>query len=79
MKKIITPIVAAACLAVAFTACKKEAKQTKEDQVSASEIAQIKALGFNPEGAKKTSEGYLVEGDIMLSQADLSSVPSSPE
>jgi hypothetical protein len=79
MKKIITPIVAAACLAVAFSACKKEAQQTKEDQVSASEIAQIKALGLNPEGAKKTSEGYLVEGDIMLSQADLSSVPSSPE
>src|SRR5205085_9525462 len=79
MKRVIMPLAAAVCLAVGFTACKKDSKQVKEDQISDSEIAQIKALGLNPEGAKKTAEGLLVEGDIMLSPSDLSSVPTSPE
>src|SRR5215208_5940345 len=78
MKKLITPLIIASCLAIIFSACKKEAKQAS-NEISASEAAQIKALGFNPEGAQKTSEGYLVEGDIMLSNEDLSTVPTSPE
>jgi len=79
MKKMITPLIAAACLAVGFTACKKESKEAKQDEISSSEIAQIKALGFSADGAKKTTEGYLVEGDIMLSKEELTSVATSPE
>lgn len=69
----------AACFAVAFTACKKDVKEASQDQISESTLAQIKALGFNEQGAQKTPEGYLVEGDILLTDEELKSVPTSPE
>jgi len=78
MKKISTFMIAA-ILAVTFTACKKDVKEANEDQISESTLAQIKALGFNEQGAQKTPEGYLVEGDILLTDAELSTVPTSPE
>ena len=78
MKSLMT-LITAACLLAGFTSCKKESKETKAEEVSASEIAQIKALGFNPQGAQKIPEGYLVEGDIILTHENLSEVPTSPE
>ncbi|MFL5774552.1 MAG: hypothetical protein ACJ75F_15415, partial [Flavisolibacter sp.] len=63
MKKISTFILAAT-LAVTFSACKKDVKEVKQDQISESTLAQIRALGFNEQGAQKTPDGYLVEGDI---------------
>jgi Dual-action HEIGH metallo-peptidase len=78
MKKLITPLVAAACLAVGFTACKKDVKG-KDNAISETALSQIKALGFSTVGVQKTPEGYLVEGDINLSDADLNTVPTSPE
>src|SRR3954468_8752728 len=79
MKKLMMPLMAALCLAFVLIACKKETKEVKQDEVSQSTIAQIKALGFNPDGAQKVSEGYLVEGDIIITDAQLSTVPTSPE
>jgi predicted Zn-dependent protease len=79
MKKFLTPFIAALCLAVAFSSCKKDAKVLKTDQVSETALAQIKALGFSTQNAQKVPEGYLVEGDIILTNADLSSSPNSPE
>src|SRR5689334_10100171 len=78
MKKIITPMMAAACLAVGLTACKKDSKPTAQDGLSESTLAQIRALGFSSDGAKAANGGYLVEGDILLSDQDLASKPSSP-
>jgi hypothetical protein len=79
MKKLITPLFAALCLAVGFTACKKEAKETPKDEISASTLAQIKALGFNDQGVQKIPEGYLVEGDIVVTSNELANAPTSPE
>lgn len=79
MKKIIAPLSVVLCLAAGFTACKKDAKEAKQDAISETTISQIRSLGFNADGAKKVAEGYLVEGDIVLTDADLSSAPTSPE
>src|SRR6478672_2787180 len=79
MKKLFMPLMAALCLTLVLFACKKNSKEVKQDEVSQSTISQIKALGFNPDGAKKVSEGYLVEGDIILTDAQLATVPTSPE
>jgi hypothetical protein len=78
MKRFLSPLAAAICFAVALTSCKKDVKPTQEE-VPASVIAQVKALGFNTQGIQKTQFGYVVEGDITLTDADLSQSPSSPE
>lgn len=78
MKRMIKTMIAAS-LAIAFTACKKEAKQTDSNQVSEAALAQISALGFSTTGVQKLPEGYLVEGDIVLSEEQLNSRPTSPE
>ncbi|HVF97857.1 MAG TPA: M57 family metalloprotease [Flavisolibacter sp.] len=81
MRKTLAPLLLACTMASVFVACKKEAKEaeTQQDEVSASVKAQIKSLGFNTGEIQKIDEGYLVEGDIVLTAADLAAVPTSPE
>jgi hypothetical protein len=61
-----------------FTACKKNGKASG-DEVSQEVIAQIQAQGFNTTGVQKVPEGYLVEGDIILTPEDLVSTPTTHE
>ena len=77
MKKI-TLLAAAAFLAFGFTACKKDAQLAQKDEISATTLTQIRSLGFNTEGARKVQEGYLVEGDILLTDAELNAHTTSP-
>ena len=57
-----------------FTSCKKEMKTT-QDMVSPEAIAKITALGFSTNNVQKIDEGYLVEGDIILTNENLNSTP----
>lgn len=78
------------CFAVAlftaliFTACKKDSTEalptppTSADEISAAVLAKITNLGFSTEGVKKIEEGYLVEGDIILTPENLKARPNSP-
>ncbi|MCW3073728.1 MAG: hypothetical protein JWP69_797 [Flaviaesturariibacter sp.] len=79
MKKFLSSLTLAAFLATALIACKKDIKESDPDQLSQSELAEIKAAGFNPQGAKKIAEGYLVEGDMIVRPEDLSSPANGPE
>ncbi|MBW8684890.1 zinc-dependent metalloprotease [Chitinophaga sp. B61] len=58
-----------------IVSCKKESAPvtTTEDQsaVSQSTLDRISALGFSTAGVRKFNDGYLVEGDILLSEKDL--------
>jgi hypothetical protein len=66
-------------LAIAFASCKKDAKEALVDEVSPETLGQIRALGFGTKNVQKTSEGYLVEGDIILTQEQLNEPhPSTP-
>lgn len=78
MKKIFRPLVLAGMAALTFTACKKEAKEVTQDLVPDDAITKIQRLGFSTEGVQKVEGGYLVEGDIVLSPADLDNQPNSP-
>lgn len=81
MRKSLRPILFACTMASVFVACKKDAKEveTPQEEVSAAVKAQIKSLGFNTSEVQKIDEGYLVEGDIILTADDLAGAPSSPE
>lgn len=60
--------------------CKKEAQTTAavQQDVSQDVLTQINSLGFSTSNVQKVDEGYLVEGDIVLTQSDLTSASSSP-
>jgi hypothetical protein len=78
MRRVFRPIAIACAAALTLTACQKDAKEATQDVVSADALSAIQRLGFSTEGVKKVSGGYLVEGDINLSDADLSSRITSP-
>ncbi|MCG2615732.1 zinc-dependent metalloprotease [Terrimonas sp. NA20] len=75
MKKLIAPVGFGLLLTLAFFSCKKSANDsadTSYQQLSDDERALIVAAGFNGNWAERTSDGnYLVEGDILLSRAQL--------
>jgi len=61
---------------VALFSCKKEGKPVTED-VPQSVKDQISALGFTAANAQKIDEGYLVEGDIIITPELLNSSPQT--
>lgn len=63
----------AGIIAVGFFGCKKKEAPaaTSQDEISSTTKAQISGLGFSTEGLRKQDGGYLVEGDIFLTDANL--------
>ena len=56
-----------------FSSCEqKEETAVAKNEVSEMTLAQIAQLGFNTQNVQKVDGGYLVEGDIMLTDKDLS-------
>lgn len=47
----------------------------KQEEVSQSTLSQIKTLGFSTEDVLKVEGGYLVEGDILLTEENLEEAP----
>ena len=62
---------------VALTACKKDVK-TSADAISQETLTKISDLGFSTMNVQKISQGYLVEGDIILTDEQLNEQPASP-
>ena len=77
MKKLLSVFLPAVCLSLFFISCKKDNSIAKQD-VPDSVLQQIEAKGFSTENVRKVSNGYLVEGDIVLTNENLSEVSSSP-
>ena len=78
MKKMIKPLVAACLVATVIASCKKDAKtadQAADTQISQQTLAQIQKLGFSTQSVVKVDEGYLVEGDIVLTDELLNGNP----
>jgi hypothetical protein len=69
----------ATMMAFAFASCTKDVKEPVQEEVSQDVIGQIKALGFNTDNVQKVSEGYLVEGDIILTEENLRERGNSQE
>src|SRR4051812_11051714 len=76
MKKIWIPLAVTCFTAVNFVACKKDAKlPSQNDAISQATLAKINELGFGTSNVQKVEEGYLVEGDIVLTDELLNSSP----
>jgi len=58
------------------TSCKKDSKTTQES-ISQETLAKISQLGFGTTDVQKVDEGYQVEGDIIITEANLKEVPGS--
>lgn len=71
MTKKLTSMAVMAAIVVALS-CQTEDEPMQSNEVSASVIEQIKSLGFSTQNIKSLSDGYLVEGDIVLHHNDLS-------
>ena len=70
-----TKIVAAvSLLSFSLSSCKK---QIRQEGIPQSIMDKIFALGFSTDGVQKTEEGYLTEGDIVLTEWDLDHKPQA--
>lgn len=61
---------------VSLFSCQKEEDQVAtSDSVSEETLSKIHKLGFSTQEVQRIEEGYLVEGDIVLTEADLNTTP----
>ncbi|MEO5984467.1 MAG: M57 family metalloprotease [Ferruginibacter sp.] len=60
---------------IVFAGCKKEAS-TPAEEISQSTLSKIFAQGFGTSNVQKIEEGYLVEGDIILTEEFLNQAPA---
>jgi hypothetical protein len=58
-----------------FSSCKKELKQPEQEKISQDVKDKIFALGFGTSDIKIHEDGYLVEGDIIITPGQLDSKP----
>jgi hypothetical protein len=73
--------VASLLMATVLFACKKSndvAAIDSKTEISAATLKSITDLGFSTDQARKVDGGYLVEGDIVLTDANLSETSTSP-
>jgi len=61
--------------AVAFTSCKKDDSMAGGEEISSATLSKISSHGFGTSNVQKVEDGYLVEGDIILTENYLNSVP----
>ena len=73
MKKLVLPICLLALMISVAVGCKKSATdQTASAKLTDEEKSLIASAGFNKEWAEKRADGnYLIEGDLLLSEAQL--------
>jgi Dual-action HEIGH metallo-peptidase len=81
MKKIMKTAFALSFTGLMFTACSKKqnAVEVQPDGVVSEAVMQkIKAAGFNTNEVTKVDGGYLVEGDILLTDENLNNASTTP-
>lgn len=75
MRQMLKPVAFLLIAAFAITSCKKEVKESAQDQISGETLTKIYNHGFGTSNVQKIEEGYLVEGDIVLTEEFLNSTP----
>ena len=78
MRKFIKPFAAAAIAMFVISSCTKEKQETVTDEISQETLSKISSLGFSTDNVQKIDEGYLVEGDMILTDKNLNEKPTSP-
>src|SRR5258705_10051422 len=75
MRQMLKPLAFLLIAGFSITSCKKETKKTAKDEISQETLAKISNHGFGTSDVQKVDEGYLVEGDIILTEDFLNSAP----
>src|SRR5215204_1184758 len=75
MRQMLKPLAFLLIAGFAITSCKKEVKDPAQEEISEETLAKIYDHGFGTSNVQKIEEGYLVEGDIVLTEEFLNSVP----
>ena len=75
MKHVIGLLTLTLMTGLILTSCKKAVKETAQEEISATTLAKIQSHGFGTSTVQKTEEGYMVEGDIILTEEFLNSAP----
>ncbi|MFZ9386613.1 MAG: M57 family metalloprotease [Chitinophagaceae bacterium] len=60
-----------------FTSCQKSTKDPVSEEISQDVIMQLRDLGYGTNNVQKVEEGYLVEGDMIITPEMLNSPSSS--
>lgn len=76
MRNVIKPVLFVFLIAAAVS-CKKEAKAPAADEISQDVLNKIYALGFTNKNVIKDEDGYIVEGDILLTAENLNGAASA--
>lgn len=71
MNKVFKSTLAILMAGLLITSCKKNDLVKNTDDVSDAVKSQVTAMGFSADGIQKADGGYLVEGDIFISNSDL--------
>ncbi len=77
MKLFSKTLVAIFCLSLLTISCKRENVAANND-VSPTVLKQIADQGFSTDNVRKVNNGYLVEGDIILTNENLTQTSTSP-
>jgi hypothetical protein len=77
MKTLSNSIVAIFVSGLLFMSCKKDG-QAVNQSVSPEVLSKIASQGFSTDNVHKVSQGYLVEGDIILTEENLNENSNSP-
>lgn len=78
MKFLSKTLLAASCISLFTISCKREDLTATKNQVPDAVLQQIAAKGFDTENVRKVDNGYLVEGDIVLTNENLTETSTSP-
>jgi hypothetical protein len=77
MKIMIKALALIAIVSLSVFSCKKEVKEP-QSEIPDEIVTKVYNLGFSTENIQKVDNGYLVEGDIVLTSEYLDQQPSSP-
>jgi len=75
MRQLLKPLAVLLIAGLAITSCKKDATAPLQDEISDETLTKIYNHGFGTSNVQKVEEGYLVEGDIILTEEFLNSAP----
>ena len=75
MRKMFKPLALLLVAGITITSCKKDATAPQEEAISDETLTKIYNHGFGTSNVQKIEEGYLVEGDIVLTEEFLNSTP----
>lgn len=75
MRQMMKPFAYLLIAGFAITSCKKEVKETVQEEIPQETLTRIYDHGFGVSNVQKIEEGYLVEGDIVLTEEFLNTMP----